>query len=206
MSEQRRYTVYAENKAGTNNKFYEVEANEDEDGRAEWIFRWGRIGTAGQSKEGTTYSFEAAERICQDQFAKKRGRGYREVSPLEALASAAEEVSERPVQGLEPVTLVVPCFHAGASETRLRKFCQKYNDKLNVIRGSKRVLGFEAYRKQIEAMLKQYCAEFKRIKGSKTHGHNCVGHADTAFRIFFSLLKDEARCNVYGYFDGVGVH
>jgi predicted DNA-binding WGR domain protein len=205
MTEQRRYTAYAENKKGTNNKFYEVEALEGED-NATWIFRWGRIGTRGQEKQGTSYNFYEAKRACEDQMAKKQKRGYREVSPLEALASAGEEISERKVQGLEAITLVIPRFHAGSSEARLTKFCRKYNDKLNVIRASKRVLSFDAYRKQIEAMLKQYCAEFKRIKGSKTHAHNCDVHAETSFRIFFSLLKDEARCPVYGYFEGAGVH
>jgi predicted DNA-binding WGR domain protein len=197
---ERRYFAYAEKKAGTNNKFYQVEAIEQEDGRASWEFRWGRIGSNGQSKSGMTYSFGSAKLACDEQFQKKLKRGYREVSALEALASAAEDVTERPNNGLSAVTVVVPKFHAGRSEERCRKFCEKYLTKLNVIRASRWSLSENAYEKQIETLLKQYVAEFKRIKASKTHGPNLVSFADTAYRIFFQGLRSNAGCQVYGYF------
>ena len=205
MNEERRFTAYAEFKAGTNNKFYEVEAIELEDGRAKWIFRWGRIGTAGQSKEGTTYSFGVAKRMCDEQFEKKQKKGYREVSPLEALASAGEEITEWKNNGLSPVEVDIPKFHAGPSEKRCQAFCAKYLEKLNVIRASRWDLSIDTYEKQIKALLKQYCAEYKRIKGSKTHGHNLVSFADTAMSIFFRGLKDNAACTVWGYFGVVVV-
>ena len=204
MNDERRFTAYAEFKAGTNNKFYEVEAIELEDSRAKWIFRWGRIGTAGQSKEGTTYSFGVAKRMCDEQFEKKEKKGYREVSPLEALASAGEEVTERKRNGLEEVEIDIPRFHAGSSEKRCRDFCEKYLSKLNVIRGSRWDLDQGTYRKQVEAMLKQYCTEYKRIKGSKTHGYNVGSFADTAMSIFFRALRDDAGVVLYGYCTGMG--
>jgi predicted DNA-binding WGR domain protein len=203
--ELRSYTRYGEKKAGTNNKFYEVTADEQEEGgRATWEFRWGRIGTTGQCKNGTTYSFEEAKRLCKMQFGKKEQRGYREVTAMEALASAAEAPEERPNNGLSKVEIDIPCFHAGKSEKRCQQFCRKYIDKLNVIRASKWALG-DAYSTQIETLLKQYCAEFKRMQGTKVHGHLAENvHAHTAFRIFFGLLKDNAGCGVYGFFEGVG--
>ena len=205
MSEQRRFHLYAEKKAGIHNKYYEVEAIELEDGSATWEFRWARIGSiCGKPKSGASYSFATARNICQAQFDKKCAKGYREVGALEALASAAEEVTERPNRGLEEVTLDIPCFHAGSSEARLTKFCRKYNEKLNVIRASQNVLGYDAYRKQIETMLKQYCSEFKRIEASKSHGHNLVSFAQTARNIFFGALRENAGCTVWGYFEGIG--
>jgi predicted DNA-binding WGR domain protein len=201
--ELRRYTRYGEKKAGTNNKFYEVEAVEEETG-ARWIFRWGRIGTTGQSKEGHTYSFEAAKQKCDEQFKSKRGRGYVERTAMEALASAVEELEERNVRGFAPVELDVPRFHAGKSEKRCQEFCQKWLDKLNIVRQSRWTLG-DAYRKQAEGVLKGYCKEWRRICGTKAHGHLADNsHAQTAFRIFFGALKDSTKLSFYCYFEGVG--
>lgn len=203
--ELRRFTRYGEKKAGTNNKFYEVEALEREDGTAEWIFRWGRIGTEGQSKEGTSYSFESAKRKCEDQFKAKAGRGYRQVTAMEALASACQDVAERKTNGHEAVDLVIPKFWGGASEKRCQEFCRKWNEKLNVVRKSRWDLGDAAYRTQIVSVLEGYCKEWKRILGTKAHGHladNAQAH--TAFRMFFSQLKDNAKLTVCGHFEGVG--
>jgi len=206
MSEGRTYHKYGECKKGTHNKYYEVEAVEQEDGTATWSFRWARIGQlCSKPKEGTTHSFGAAEQICRTQWARKKAN-YQEVTAMEALASAVQDLDERPNNGLPKVDLIVPCFHAGPSEKRLRQFCRKYLDKLNVIRASRNDLGFERYEKQIDTMLKQYCAEFKRIYTTRAHyAVEDNSHAHAAFRIFFEALCGETRCSVYGYFDGVGV-
>ena len=205
MSE-RTYTKYGEKKAGTNNKFYEVTAQEQEDGTATWEFRWGRIGTTGQGKNGISYSFTGARNICREQFQKKETRGYREVTAMEALASAAEEMDERPNNGQPPIEIDVPCFHAGKSEKRLQSFCRKYLSKLNVIRASRNSLGWEGAEKQTNVLLKQYCAEFKRMQETKVHAALAENvHAHSAFRIFFNLLADNSGIMICGYFPGVGV-
>jgi len=205
MDDLRRFTRYGEKKAGTNNKFYEVEAIElESDGKAEWIFRWGRIGTAGQEKRGRSYSFGAAKSACVEQFRKKEQRGYREVNAMEALASAVQEVEEREVRGLQPVELEAPCFHADSSTKRCAQFTEKWLGKLNVVRKSKWDLG-DAYDKQIEGVLKGYCAEWKRICRTKAHGHLADnGNAQTAFRIFFGDLKDNAGCQVWVFLSEAG--
>jgi predicted DNA-binding WGR domain protein len=207
MNELRRFTRYGEKKAGVHNKFYEVEAIElEENGPAEWIFRWGRIGTAGQEKRGSTYSFGRAKQTCLEQFGKKEKRGYREVNAMEALASAVQDVTERKTNGLEPVEIEPPRFHAGKSEKRCQDFCAKWLEKLNIVRKSKHDLGYDAYQKQIEAVLKGYCREWTRIRSTKAHGHlDDNANAHTAFRLFFKSLEDNAGCYVSGYFAGVGV-
>jgi len=202
MDELQRFTRYGEKKAGTNNKFYEVEAQENEDGRATWIFRWGRIGTTGQSKEGETYSFSGAKSICLEQFRIKTEKGYREVNAMEALASAVEEVHERKTNGLSAVEIVIPCFHAGKSEKRCQEFCQKWLDKLNIVRGSRWDLDANAYEKQIEGVLKGYTKEWRRIRTSKTHGPNLGFSADAAARIFFDALKRDTAICTFVYFEG----
>ena len=200
MTDQR-FTAYAEKKAGTNNKFYEVEAISTETG-AKSIFRWGRIGTKGQSKEHFHYSFEAAKRNCEEQIQAKKKRGYREVSALEALASCGEELDERETNGVPPVEIDIPCFHAGKSEKRCQQVCQQTLDKLNLIRASRFDLEYEEYEKQMETLFKSYIKTFKRIKESKTHGPNWTSFSGNAARIFFSQLEDHARCHIYvGHFD-----
>jgi len=201
MSENQRFTCYGEKKCGTQNKFYEVEALETDDGRAQWIFRWGRIGTTGQSKEGTSYSFDAAKQVCLAQWKKK---DYTEVTAMQALASAVETLEERKTNGLSKVEIDVPNFHAGPSEKRCQQLCEKYLAKLNLIRGSRWDLATPAYSNQVKVLLKQYCSEYKRIKGSKTHGSNLDVFADTAARIFFGSLKDDAGVSIYDHFDLVG--
>lgn len=205
MDNLRTYHNYGECKRGTENKYYEVEAVEQEDGSATWTFRWARIGyECSKPKEGTSYSFERAKQICQDQW-KKKSRKYTEVTAMEALASAAQELHERPNRGLPKLDLDIPHFHAGKSEKRCKKFCAKYLDKLNIVRASRYDLEYDDYEKQITAVLKQYCAEWGRIITSKTHGALAENaNAHTAFRIFFRLMKDDAGCSVYGYFQGVG--
>lgn len=204
MTELRTYYKYGECKQGTHNKYYEIEAIELEDGTATWAFRWARIGgICGKPKEGKSSTFEQAESICYTQWTKK-SKKYTEVNAMQALASAAQELHERPINGLPRIELDVPSFHAGKSEDRLTKFCVKYQDKLNVIRASKNDMGETEYGKQIETMLKQYCAEFQRIKETAGHGQNCDGHADTAFRTFLNALIENAGIGVYFYHDSVG--
>lgn len=190
----RTFSRYGEKRAGTNNKFYEVEAIEDEDGNgASWTFRWGRIGTTGQCKEGTTYSFEGAKSHCISQFQKKEARGYREVTAMEALASASQDVSERKNNGFEPVVLEIPNFHAGTSEARCRKLCEKWLAKLNLVRGSRHDLGNE-YGKQATAVAKGFANEWDRILGTKAHeGLNHNSRAEEAFQSFWLALKTNTR-------------
>lgn len=205
--DQQRYSRYAEKKAGANNKFYEVEAEPQDDGTFRVVFRWGRIGTLGQEKQQCiTAHYDYAVRLCDEQFAAKQKRGYVEVNAMEALASAAQDVSEREVNGLEPVEIETPKFHAGTSEKRCQQFCSKYLDKLNVIRKDKRTLGMDHYERQIEALLKSYCKEWGRILRTKAHGHLADNPAAiNAMRIFFNDLVNNAGCYVSGYFEGVGV-
>jgi DNA ligase-1 len=61
---------------GTSSKFWEVEVR-----GAEMIVRFGRIGTAGQTKPKTFASGEAAGREAATLVAEKLGKGYREVAP-----------------------------------------------------------------------------------------------------------------------------
>lgn len=202
MDQLQRFTRYGEKKRGSENKYYEVEANELEDGRGQWTFRWARIGyICKKPKTGTAYSFEAAKSICEAQFEKK---GYQEVNAMEALASAVEDLDERKTNGLSNVEVAIPCFHAGKSEERCRRFCQKWLDKLNLVRRSRWDLNARAYEKQIEAVLNGYCAEWKRICGTKSHrALSDNASACTAFRIFFGGLMRNAGISVYGYFEGV---
>lgn len=204
MTELRRMTRYAHMRKGTNNKFYEVEVQEHDDGPDEMIFRWGRIGTAGQSKTSTgAYDFLVS--VANQQFETKLKKGYEEANAMEALAAAAQiDLTERQNRGLDPVEIEIPCFHAGKSEKRCQEFAQKYLDKLNLIRASRWDLG-DKYSKQIEALLKSYCSEWRRIRRTKAHGHlaeNALAH--TAFRLFFAAMKDNTKCYVCGYFEGVG--
>lgn len=203
----RTYQRYAEKKVGSNNKFYAVEVEELEDDRAKWIFRWGRIGTdGGKPKEGISYSFEGAKSICDAQFAKKkRQSGYVEVNAMQALASAVEELHERQANGLPPVEMEFSNFFAGKSEGRCHQLCQKWLDKLNIVRGSKHDLGFNAYEKQIEAVLKGFCKAWARIRKTKAHRHlEDNAHAHTAFRLTFKAFKDASGIPIYGYYQGVG--
>lgn len=177
----RTYSRYAEMREGLYNKFYEVEATEQPDGRATFQFRWGRIGTTGQTKPGLSYSFEAAVDLCKEQFKAKLAKGYREVTAMEAIAAAAQDISDRPVNGLPPVDVAIPCFFAGPSEERCRAFARKYLDKLNLIRKSKRDLGGRYY-DQIGEIMRSFRAEWQRMRESTTHAPNLGTNAEEAFR------------------------
>ena len=123
---------------------------------------------------------------------------------MEALAAAFTKVEERKNNGLEPVEIDIPCFHAGKSEKRCREFAQKFLSKLNLIRGSRWDLDKE-YNKQIRDMLASYCKEWQRICRTKAHGHLADNsNAQTAFKIFFNALKDDTKTYVYGRYAGIG--
>jgi predicted DNA-binding WGR domain protein len=197
--ELQRYTRYGEKKAGTNNKFYEVEAVEREDGRGAWTYRWGRIGTTGQSKEGVTYSFEAAKRQCDEQFKSKQKRGYHEVTAMEALASAVEELDERKTNGLPPVDLPIPTFGAGKSEKRCQDYCRKWLGKLNLVRASKHDLGYDAFRKQLDSVFEGYRNEWYRMHETKAHGPNIKGDkAREAWQGFRDAMRE--NCGLRRYY------
>lgn len=203
MSEDlRRFTRYGVKQSGVNNKYYEVEAVENEDGTATWIFRWARIGyECSKPKTGRAFSFERAVEICEEQWKKKStGRNpYVEKNAMEALALAVQDLDERHTRGLSAVEIETPCFHAGKSEKRCRQFCEKWLAKFNLVRRSKFDLGNE-YEKQIEIVLKGYAAEWARICKTKAHGHLADNaHAQTAYRIFFGEMKDLAACCVWVY-------
>jgi predicted DNA-binding WGR domain protein len=206
VTDHRRFSRYAEKKAGTQNKFYEVRVEEiEENGRARLLFVYGRIGTEGRViDKGLCSNYDYAVRLANEQFRKKTAKGYREVTAMEALASAVETLEERKTNGLPAVELDIPRFHAGTSEKRCQQMCEKWLDKLNIVRRSRWDLG-EAYEKQIEGVLKGFCKEWVRVTQTKAHGHlsdNATAHS--AFKIFFNALKDNASCFVYGYFPGVG--
>jgi predicted DNA-binding WGR domain protein len=184
----RRYSRNAEFKAGLNNKFYDVEVEEQPDGSAKWLHRWGRIGTNGQTKEGTAYSFESAKRLCDEQFEKKLAKGYVEVTAMQVLASAAQAIEERPVRGLPPVKVLIPNFGAGPSEERCKAFAKKYLDKMNVIRKSKDDLG-KAYWDQMDSLIDSYRDEWSRIKAAK-HGEHIGQQAEDAFKEILIALRE----------------
>jgi len=205
MNDLRRFTWRGEKKKGTQNRFYDVEARELENGRGRWTFRWGRIGTNGRSDTGTLYSYAAAKERCEIQIRKKRD--YEEVNAMEALASAVQDVSERPANGFEAVEIEIPCFHAGKSEKRCREFCEKYLAKLNVVRRSRWDLSEEEYEGQMERILKSYRSEWYRMTQTKAHGHlQEETGAQTAARIFFNALARDTKCSVYVSFMDVYLH
>ena len=202
----RRSSRYAEKNAGASNKFYEVKVEELDNGQSKLYFTYGRIGTEGRTlDQGAFGSYEYAVQVGDEQFEKKLAKGYKEVTAMQAIASAVETLEERKTNGLEPVEIDVPRFHAGTSEARCKKFCEKWLAKLNLVRASRWDLGDSAYSKQITSVLKGYCKEWTRITNTKAHGHLAENvHAQTAFRIFFGSLKDNTKTYVYGYFQGVG--
>lgn len=200
MSDLQRFTRYGECKKGVHHKYYEVEAEELEDGgSARWTFRWARIGReCKKPKTGVVYSFDRAKQICEEQFAHKEAKsGYKEVTPLEALASCVQDVTDREdVNGLPKIELDIPNFHAGSSEKRMQEFCKSYNVRLNVIRASYHDLARDKYRKQIEDLLDSFQKQYKRMKRTKAHGRNLGDEAFEAKIAFFNALRGNAGCRV----------
>jgi len=193
MTDQR-YSRYAEKKAGTNNKFYEVKVEEHESGQARLTFTYGRIGTEGRELDQGLYaSYGYAVQCADEQFKKKLGKGYTEVTAMQAIASAVETLEERKTNGFEPVDLEIPCFNAGDSEARCRKLCEKWLAKLNLVRGSCFDLGTD-YGKQITGVTRGFAREWDRIKNTKAHGHlKGNGMAEEAFFTFLRRLRSNTR-------------
>jgi len=183
--------LYAEFKKGTSNKFYEVLV----EGKL-LTFKWGRIGTTGQSKSEECFSFERACRTGREQFATKTAKGYVECSsrsPLLALVSALEEPEERKVNGLPPVALAVPLdwqMYSPAGNARMREFAEKYVAKMNLIRASVRDLKPKQAVDQANAVLRSYVGEWQRIGETKQFAEA----TDTAVREvvgdFFDRLRE----------------
>lgn len=187
----RTFSRHAEFKAGLNNKFYDVEVEEQPDGSSKWLWRWGRIGTNGQTKEGTSYSFGRAKQHCDEQFQTKLDKGYVEVTAMQVLASAAQAIEERPINGLPPMTVLIPNFGAGSSEERCKAFAQKFIDKMNIIRKSKDDLGPNAYVDQQMKLIESYDEEWIRMSRSKTHADNIRGEqAHDAYREIRIALRE----------------
>ncbi len=192
----RRHHRYAHMRRGTHNKFYQIEVSEREDGTAEVIYTWGRIGTRGQTKRATG-SFDVVRRFADEQFEKKLKKGYEEANIMEALAAACQPPEERHNTGLPSVEIDIPKFHAGKSEDRCRTFAQKYIDKLNLVRRSRWDL-LNGYDKQIEGVLASYCKEWKRICNSKTHSSNVIhSAAQSAYANLFYALRENAGIHTF---------
>lgn len=202
-AELRKYYRYAEFKKGTSNKFYQVQAIETGgDGlRTRVVYTYGRIGTDGQRKVQEGLSWSYAKQLADDKFEQKLAKGYKEVSALEALASACEEPEDRPQRGLSPVEVELPSFQTGnpATDKRLETMCEKYLKKLNLIRASYYELSVKQHKTQNETLFKQFRNEFRRICGSKTHGEFANNPlTEQKVRVFFRSLIDVSGDFFYG--------
>ena len=185
---------YAEFKKGTSNKFYEVLVE-----GSIVTFRWGRIGTAGQSKTEDCGDHYSACHSADQQFQTKLDKGYVEArvcSPLMALVSGLEEPEERRMNGLPPVKICIPSnwsMYTEAGNARMRKFAQKYNDKLNLIRASLRDLKPKQAAEQANTVLRSYVDEWRRI-GKTVH---CAEASETEVREIVADFFDRLR-NSFG--------
>lgn len=198
----RRHHVRAEYAKGTSNKFYETTAQEMEIGITSWEFRWGRIGTAGQTKKGTSYTFDGAVTLCKQQMRKKLDKGYIKVSasPLRLLGQAIQDEAERQTNGLPPANLEIPTnwgMYTPAGNKRITKFAKKYLDKLNLIRASYYDLSNDKRLKQVNKLLEQYVREYDRIARGKSFGEA----GDTAVREAVGNFFDRLRENSAGRVD-----
>ena len=201
MSEAQSYSRHAELKAGTKNKFYTVEVEPTEGARYRLTFVYGRIGTEGRRiDKGSFKSFNYAKQLADEQIETKiEKKGYKEVTAMQMIASAVEDLSERKTKGLEPVEIQIHNFNAGASEKRMQTFARKYVDKLNLIRASRYEMDEDAYRHMVEAMFRSYTNEYERIEDSATHGLNIGTFALQRARNLFLTLKDNAGVGIYHY-------
>jgi len=103
-TELREHSRFATFRKGTSNKFYQVRVVEREDTCADVLFVYGRIGTAGQTKEQIAGYFEQGVIVADQQFEKKLSKGYVEQkSSLVLLAMTMEEPEERKGHGLQAV-------------------------------------------------------------------------------------------------------
>jgi predicted DNA-binding WGR domain protein len=184
--DKKTFSLYLECKNGLHNKFYEVSARETADGLGEWSFRWGRIGSAGQSKSGSNSSFDAAVRTCQEQARIKRSNGYSEVTPLEALASSAETPEERPNRGLPAISVVVPQWNSGSPklDAKLTKIAETAISKINIIRASQSALSYREFENQLNRVLEQLEKAYEKLER--------IDHVERTFYNFFNDLRISA--------------
>ena len=89
------FTQYAEFRAGKAAKFYEITVEATPEGGWRVVAKWGRIGTAGQTKEVRRlaprgYAESYAVREAQSKMEDKLKKGYKLVTPLESLAGCAD--------------------------------------------------------------------------------------------------------------------
>lgn len=177
---------------GSSRKFYTVRAYSD----GTYEFLWGRIGSRGQKKVQRTYSGDAAIRKADEQFAKKRAKGYKEVQPLELLARTLEDENEiEEDKGLGVAEIRVPnqwAMFSAAGNRRLKKLAEKFVEKLNRLRTSYNTIPYAAYRKQANALLKQYVKEWARVASTKSYPEA----GDTAVRECVGDFFDRLRANV----------
>lgn len=121
---------YAEMTAGTARKFYQVEVE-----GSSWTARWGRIGTAGQSKTTPCYSEHGARMEAEEQFRSKLKKGYVERTAMESLAATLDYDKEVPAV-LTPELLGTPEDARHVVETACAKLNRIIADRPTVTRGA----------------------------------------------------------------------
>lgn len=201
-TELQEHSRFATFRKGTSNKFYQVRVIEREDTCADVLFIYGRIGTAGQTKEQLAGWFARGVDIADTQFAKKLSKGYVEQkSSLVLLAMTMQEPEERKGHGLPAVAVsfVMPTVSAKMEE-RLDKFARKYLSKLNLIRKDAYALSDTQRDKQEEALGKQFTAEFDRLCSSKGYGVEAnTQEVKQAIIYYYRALRKEINGGGYAW-------
>jgi len=202
----RKFSQYLEFKKGVSNKFYEVEVSEIEGGETSVKVRYGRIGAEGRSK---TYSYYHSYSLAMSQAEvlvdTKIRKGYKKVSPLQALASACEEPDERKNRGISALESTLPDwrvpYNAGVTERRLDKWAREFLSKLNLIRASQYDLTYAQIQLQLDTLFKQKRAEINRISKSKTHSFAVSDDPRTmsAAHMFYEDLRSQTSPRIYVY-------
>lgn len=214
----RTYKLYAEMKKGTSFKFYEVVAQElEEGGRATLVANWGRIGAKGQSKNyGTFRSYFSAKSNGEEQFEKKLKKGYVKASALQALASACQEPEERLEEcAYHPREVTFPVWGTGnpATDKRLEKLAEQTLTKLNLVRSDKERFysfnsGYSKYFKEAARLIEAYGKAYRRMSKTNAHSRFCDEDVERKVRsVFNRFTEDFCHTRRYGnrtpYFPGV---
>lgn len=210
----RTYKRYAEMKRGTAFKFYEVVVQETdaELNRAIFTARYGRIGQEGRTQTKLVNSlYSTCVREANDLFSTKLGKGYKEVSALEALASAMSGPEERLEEASAP-TLAVPSFRTGSHSTdrRLEKLAQDKLDKLRLIYEDKSVYyktdyDYERFYKDAGEVLRSLSRGYANVKRTKAHGKFCDDRTDSVMLGFLRELNEVyCRSQFYPSLMGLG--
>ncbi|MCI0562787.1 MAG: WGR domain-containing protein [Nitrososphaera sp.] len=168
------FDAYFEYKMGTSNKFYKITVVETDNGSATLTTRYGRIGTNGRVDTQTFHHYNLAVLHAEDLVDEKLRKGYKQVSALQALASACEEPHERNSNGLKPLEIAIPGWFVNvATAERLNAWAHKLLYKLNLIRASYYELSNtpgRAAENQAEKLFTQAREEIIRICGSTSNG------------------------------------